>query len=139
MSLQARKLKECIFASQQLSSTTKKEISWNLLKYRFENAHTIPGTQKIHAYKPVSKECAEVHEFSTSHIIQQERVTIGVTLLDNIPMQKDISGYNPAEYDGFWWLGCVLESWRVKVNVLHPQGHYPVNVDGTFIHVYPSK
>ena len=62
-------------------------------------------------------------------------------LLDNIPTQKDISGYNTAEYDGFWWLGCVLETQLecqpIKVNFLHPHEKYgpapsfsyPVNQD----------
>ena len=34
-----------------------------------------------------------------------------------------------AEYDGFWWLGCVVEmqpeSRLVKVNFLHPHGPAP--------------
>ena len=83
-------LMEYIFALQQLSST-----EGNLLKYRFKNAHTLFQELKkyMHAlYKPVSKEFVEVHEFSSSHTIRQERVTTGVTLLDNIPTQKDISG-----------------------------------------------
>lgn len=40
-----------------------------------------------------------------------------------------ISGYITAEYDGFWWLGCVVkmkqESRLVKVNFLHPHGPAP--------------
>ena len=37
-----------------------------LLKDRFENARTIPGTQKLHSFKPISRNCIEVQEFSSS-------------------------------------------------------------------------
>ena len=101
-------------------STTKKEISWNIAL----KMHTL--SQELKKYMPTNQ-CQKIVLRSVNSLVAilymchwQERVTTAVTLLDNIPTQKYISGYNTADYDGFWWLGCVhetqLECRPVKVN-----------------------
>ena len=62
--------------------------------------HMLSRNSKNTCLQTESKECVEVGAFSCSHTNRQERVTTGVTVLDNIPSQNDISGYNTAEYDG---------------------------------------
>ena len=47
---------------------------------------------------------------------------------------KDLNGYIAAKYNGYWWLGCVIQTFaqqnEVEMNFLHPHGpaqsfHYP--------------
>jgi hypothetical protein len=78
-----------------------------LLKQRFATARTIPGTHRLHSFRPISQEKVQVKEFSASPEIREERVSV----LENATIEcAAIKGYVTAEYDGHWWLACVLKT-----------------------------
>ncbi len=108
------------------TTTAQHSEEATLLKDRFQNARTIPGTQKLHSFKPISRNCIEVREFSSSSTTRAYITEYSAHSENNVDL---ISGYITAEYDGFWWLGCVVkmkqESRLVKVNFLHPHGPAP--------------
>ncbi|KAK6180046.1 hypothetical protein SNE40_012265 [Patella caerulea] len=93
-----------------------------LLRDRSIVAKTIPGTQKLHSLKPLSKTTLEVREFSSSNSSRLESVTAE----HSSPLQMNLAGYVTVQYDSKWWLASILESLpserEVKVNFLHPNG-----------------
>lgn len=96
----------------------------NLLK-RFESARTIPGTQKLHSFCPLSMDTVEVRPFSAFREGRVERVSS----VKECVTFSSIKGYVVAVYDGNWWLACVEEcmpsTGEVKLNFLHPHGPSP--------------
>jgi hypothetical protein len=75
------------------------------LKQWFETARMIPGTQGLHSFRPISQDKVEVRTFSTSPITREEQVS---TCEDATMECPAIRGYVTANYDGYWWLACVL-------------------------------
>ena len=116
---------------------------WNteqsFLKERFLMAKTIPGTQKLHSFKPVSRSSIQVTEFSAS---ASSRL-VSVVKQDSEPLDDGIiTGYVAVAYDNEWWLAYVHEAYpernELSVNFLHPHGPspsyvYPHNPDNLVI------
>ena len=44
------------------------QIEYTILKERFSNAKTIPGTQKLHCFKPLSMNELQVQDYSSSSV-----------------------------------------------------------------------
>lgn len=90
---------------------------------RFQQSRTIPGTQKLHCFIPLTQNKLHTKAFSYSNILKEERVTISG--MDELPWE-DINGFITVVHDDQWWVGCVLhtdeDSKVVRVNLLHPQG-----------------
>jgi len=118
------------FAQSEISSVNfyyatvaEHEQEATLLKSRLAKARTIAGTHKLHCICPLSPETVKVKEFSKSEDSRVERVMLSS---DSDLKTVDIKGYVTAKYDGYWWLGCVLQtmldSSEVEVNFLHPHG-----------------
>jgi hypothetical protein len=87
-----------------------------LLHDRFAMSRTIPGTHGLHSFRPISEEKIEIREFSASPKKRTEFVSINTnepTDSAKILSYLDcsiINGYVTAEYDGYWWLACVLNT-----------------------------
>lgn len=103
-----------------------------LLEERMKRARTVPGTQKLHSFVPLSTEAVEVRRFSASPICRHERVLHK----DAHSPQPATSRYVTVAYDDFCWLACVLSinslQGSVIVKLLHP--HIPSN-----LFVYPDQ
>ncbi|CAF3716375.1 unnamed protein product [Rotaria socialis] len=120
------------------------------LKARYEMARTIPGTQQLPCFRPVSTIKLEVAYFSLSTHKREEIVT----KKKDLSVQLDqIKGYVTVQYDGKWWLAMVLnskwESREVEISFLHPHGPSPsfyfpdpidklvIDVDDILVNVNP--
>ena len=90
------------------------DLDANLLENRFAKSGTILGTYKLHTFCPISKDKIEVQDFSASPMKRIEYVsTTELQDSSTIPTYLDcgaIRGYVTAEYDGWWWLACVLRT-----------------------------
>ena len=99
------------------------QIESTILKERFSNAKTIPGTQKLHCFKPLSTNELQVQDYSSSSVSRIEKITSQNVSQLNF---SSVTGYMVVEYDEHWWIGCVLESnpekREVTMNFLHPHG-----------------
>jgi len=97
----------------------------NLLSLRFESTRTIPGTHKLHSFRPISREEVEVRQFSSCEEKRIERVALTRVSPTTVNIAS-IAGYVTAQYDGAWWLACVMktmpDSGEVEVSFLHPHG-----------------
>ena len=95
----------------------------NILEDRFGNSSSVVGTQKLHAFIPVSQEELEVKTVSNLDEGRLVRIT-----KENIDFQN-INGFVTLIHDRHWWLGCVLEKYpdngKVKLTVLQPKGPSP--------------
>ena len=99
------------------------EVEENSLQKRFTKSRTIPGTRKLHAFTPISKDRITVKAFSSSTTNKEERVSCE----DNDDVQVEhISGFVTCVVEREWRLACVLQlspdEDRVKVTLLHPPG-----------------
>ena len=93
------------------------------LSKRFESARTIPGTHKLHSFKPISSEELELRLFSSSEDQRIERTSLSSSAILKF---SAIKGYVTARYNSFWLLGCVINTMpdteEVEINFLHPYG-----------------
>jgi len=92
-----------------------------LLAPRFLTSRTIPGTHRLHCFRPISKEKMEVRDFSSSLEGRIEAVSININECSSLDIGI-IKGYATVEYDGFWWLSCVLQTFPES-------GKRPANLD----------
>ena len=96
-----------------------------VLEDRFRNSFSVVGTQKLHAFIPVSREELEVKTVSN---LDEGRLVRISREKENIEF-KDINGFITFVHDRHWWLGCVLKKYpdngKVKVTVLRPEGPSP--------------
>ena len=108
--------------SCQFATTEQYEQEAQFLKERFKDTRTIPGTQKLHYFCPLSKEKLTIRTFSSSAEDRQERVSLPQESSNVAAM----NGYVTVVYGCNWWLACVKESipdnHEVKVTFLHPHG-----------------
>ena len=74
------------------------------LEDRFEKAHTVTGTCKLHSYIPISKTTLRTTTFSFSSTFKVERVTA-----EKCGMVEDISGFVACACNRKWWIACVSE------------------------------
>ena len=93
------------------------------LTERFEKCCTIVGTQKLHTFIPLSKNKIITKVYSDSN---ESKIEL-VTAVDSDPIPfDDIKGYIACEYNGHWWLSCVVgknqEKDEITVSFLHPHG-----------------
>ena len=92
------------------------------LEERLKTAKTIAGTQKLHAFIPISETALQVREFSLS---EEHRIESAISK-STPTFNGKLSGYVTVHYDGKWWLACIMEAFQdtheVKVNFLHPNG-----------------
>ncbi|CAJ1061238.1 uncharacterized protein LOC119727986 [Xyrichtys novacula] len=106
----------------QFVSTEQYKQESQILKDRFEVARTIPGTQKLHYFCPISKERVRVKTFSSSDEYRDEHIS----LTPAVSSVSAINGYVTVAYDNLWWLACVKESisesHELQVTFLHPHG-----------------
>uniref|UniRef100_UPI00358EEC48 uncharacterized protein n=1 Tax=Myxine glutinosa TaxID=7769 RepID=UPI00358EEC48 len=111
----------------QFATAEQYEQESKLLKARFEETRTIPGTLKLHCFVPVSKEKVTVRAFSFSAEERKEHVKLTPGMIDH--NVSAITGYVTVDYDGHWWVACVMEHTperhEVDVKFLHPHGPSP--------------
>ena len=94
-----------------------------LLSKRFTLAKTIAGTQKLHAFQPVSETQLRVSEYSNS-----TSGTIVSAVKNSVPVVEleSIQGYIAVEYNGKWRVAHINTlcpgTHEVSVNFLHPHG-----------------
>ena len=100
-----------------------------IIAARLENSRTIQGSQKLHAFVPVtgSKSKLITREFSPSEC--SNIVTVNFQdVRDELPW-NDIHSYVTCEYDGKWWLAHVvdvrIDTNEVNATFLHPSGPAP--------------
>ena len=89
------------------STTQEHDKEADLLQQRFASARTIGGTQRLHAFRPLSKDKLEVCEFSASSKMRVECVSLNDDISISCPA---IRGYVTAHYDGHWWLASILQT-----------------------------
>jgi hypothetical protein len=89
------------------ATTQEHDNEADVLQQRFESARTIGGTQRLHSFRPLSKETLEVREYSASSKMRIEHVSLNEDISVTCPA---IRGYVTADYDGHWWLACVLQT-----------------------------
>ena len=88
------------------------------LEDRFTISRTIPGTHRLHSFRPISKEEIEVRDFSVSPKKRNEYICIKERIDKDSESSMnptyltfaDLQGYVTAEYDGYWWLACILRT-----------------------------
>ena len=106
------------------SSTEEWLNEKTLLKERFDTASTIPGTQKLHSFLPISLSELQVKFVSNITDFQTVRVVKQTSLLF-----EDIKGFVTAMYNKKWYLACVLQTYPdsmdVKLTFLEPNGPSP--------------
>ena len=106
----------------QYCSIEEHEEVRSQLDKRFQNSRTIPGTRKFHSFISQSKDAIRVRPYSFSTAFKEEKVTKQEREFEI----EGISGFVTCEYDGQWWLTCVLDTdsdnGEVKVTFLHPHG-----------------
>ena len=99
------------------------ELEEKNIEERFAKSRTIPGTQKLHSFIPVSKDRITVKAFSSSTLSKEERVSCEVDV--DVPVES-ISGFVTCVVNREWWLACVLQlspdEKQVRVTLLHPPG-----------------
>jgi len=93
------------------------------LQERFQKSRTIPGTQKLHCFVPLTENSLRTKLYSNSSIQKEERVALIET--DGLRMEE-INGFVAVAYDEMWWIGCVLDvdenDRNVKIDLLYPHG-----------------
>ena len=109
------------------STTEDYERKSTILSKRFEHTRTIPGTHRLHSFRPISTEELDVREFSSCTEMRVERISLTRAVSAHCGMNiAAITGYVTAQYDGSWWLACTIrtmpDSGEVKVSFLHPHG-----------------
>jgi hypothetical protein len=106
------------------------------LKDRFLNARAIAGTQKLHAFIPISKDRVQTKVFSLAPNSKIEKVS----LLAGEILLSQMQGYVTCVHNNQWWVGCVLstdeESATVAISLLKPSGHHPPRKN--FTYNYPT-
>lgn len=122
--------------------TEEVENEGDFLKDRFELSRQIAGTQKLHAFIPISRSKTELHVKEYSSLQTATKVRISNTPIEDFPCFDDINGFVTCAYDGKWWLAYVLEKLsradEVKLKFLHPAGPsqsftYPPQTDELII------
>ncbi len=93
------------------------------LQVRSEKAKTLQGTQKLHAFVPISQSTLEVKLCPKS----ADKREVKLTAEEDVPFEN-IKGFVTVRYDNRWYLGCVLQTFpedaEVKVSFLHPAGPF---------------
>ena len=130
---------------------------------RLDAPITIPGTQKLHCFKPTSDNELEVRAYSSSPDSRVVKVTRGDTIGEMYQRNSDDSrptfkkmDYITAMYDEQWWVGLIREDSdgddMFEVSFLHPAGSmasttymFPTREDTLLVHdsdiltkVFPS-
>jgi hypothetical protein len=118
----------------KFSTNQDYEIEEKILKDRHLSAITIAGTQKLHAFKPLSTSSLEVKYFSASLEAEVKKVCDSEQKVSD----EKIVGYVTAVYDQDWYLGYVMEKEKdlkeAKLTFLEPKGpsrsfNYPAKAD----------
>src|SRR5215469_7951086 len=121
MNLEKRNIPGIHFLYSSKEEWSKEQI---LLEERFNIACTIPGTQKLHSFVPISQSELKVKFVSNSTDDNIVRVCKQTNF-----MFEEIKGFVTASYDQKWYLACVLETYpdsmEVKVTFLEPNGPSP--------------
>ena len=76
-----------------------------MLQERFKNSRTIPGTRKLHAFIPVTRNKICTRAYSLAPTSKIERVM----LLENELELHEVHGFVTCLYKEKWWVGCVLQ------------------------------
>ena len=75
---------------------------------------TIPGTQKLHSFIPISKETLQVRPFSLCDTFRLESVTTNIYC----PVfNGKLAAYVTVIYDGHWWLAYISEAFTESQEV----------------------
>ena len=92
-----------------------------LLEIRFAKVRTVPETQQLHCFHPVSLFKVKVSKFSISTQTRQETVTAE----KHVIRFEEVKGYFTVQY-GWWWLGMVTSldqrEREVAIDFLNPHG-----------------
>ena len=96
-----------------------------ILEDRLSRSRTVPGTQKLHCFIPVSTNTVEVKLYSSSVVPRREKVVVG-----NAPVLSRhvtaIGVYVTVAYYGECWLDCVVGAHEtehaitITIKFLHP-------------------
>ncbi|CAH0391660.1 unnamed protein product [Bemisia tabaci] len=113
------------------------EMHCELLHEKFNSCQTIAGTQKLHAFIPISNTTLQTKLFSRA----EEARTVSITGENSEELTlgiDEIRGFVVCMYGSEWWLACVLQTFpvndEVKLTFLHPSGpnvsfYYPSKPD----------
>lgn len=96
------------------------------LSSRFDICKTIKGTQKFHAFLPLTDKTLTAKLYSYA----EDGVTASlVGHIDKKLQIDEIKGFVICQYDQKWWLACVIQTFpiqdEVKVTFLYPSGPNP--------------
>lgn len=94
-----------------------------ILTKRFNEAIAVTGTQKYHAFIPLSKEKLQAKVVSNFLDFDVHKIKVGPDAAD-MPLNQ-ITGFVACAYDNKWWMACVLSKDEIEeVNLLfmHPSG-----------------
>ena len=93
------------------------------LQERFQQSKTIPGTQKLHCFVPLTKNTLCTKLYSNSGVQKEEKLASIET--DGLPLEE-INGFVAVVYDEMWWIGYVHNvdenDRNVKIDLLCPLG-----------------
>ncbi|KAL5480015.1 hypothetical protein EMCRGX_G023629 [Ephydatia muelleri] len=96
-----------------------------MLQERHKMSRTVPGTQSLHSFIPLSACMVEVRQFFTSTICRAEWVVHSEGINCAPRTAIGIGGYVTVVYNEAYWLGCVLSVVEsecvVTVKFLHPK------------------
>ena len=93
------------------------------LQDRFQRSKTIPGTQKLHCFFPLTNTTLRTKPYSNSSIQKEEKVAL--VEADELP-SVEINEFVAVVHDEMWWIGCIhnvyKDSKSIKIDLLCPQG-----------------
>ena len=93
------------------------------LQERFQKSKTIPGTQKLHCFVPLTKNTLCTKLYSNSSVQKEEKVALVET--DGLSLEE-INGFVAVVYDEMWWIGCIHnieeDGRNIKIDLLCPHG-----------------
>ena len=94
-----------------------------MLKERYQNSKTIPGTRKLHSFIPINEHELEVRSFSSCDEFTIEKV---IKKIPKATLTFNIGNYVTVVYRNYWWLALVKEinqnNQEVTVMLFHPHG-----------------
>ncbi len=107
----------------QFSSESDYEKEAGVLEQRFSIGRTVKGTQRLHAFFPVSATRLDCKDYSNSVICRRVDVTCDMSQEVDL---SEIRGFVTAVWNGQWYLASVMEVdsllGDVKLSFLQPPG-----------------
>lgn len=113
------------FCTKEEHEAKYKELGEQFQEARNQEARTSHGTQKLHAFQPVSQSEWENKLYSKSLAKKKVKITHAKIKL----LIEDMKGYAAFKYDDRWYWACILQTppeiSKVRVSFLQPPGPSP--------------